>query len=230
METPKALFTGKLIKDCQREELQYEVNRLYLVALATLNHAKPSQDNLEMQVEIICQDLIESFKFIHLTELQPIFKLGIRHELGEFTIFAPVEVYKWCKAWYNHPERAKLRKQHFDQKTNLLESAKEIPNQVDYEKWEQDAFSLHQANKKQLSGLHYLFEHLRSIGAIKWDWQEFREEAKGRLINQKLAGIGSRPIELTEAIRTADHAESGLIKHVAIEIAMEKYFNQRKDG
>lgn len=225
METTK-LFTGKLIKDCQLAELQFEVNRLCLVALATLNHAKPSQDNLEMQVEIICQDLIESFKFIHLTELSHIFKLGIRHELGDFTIFAPVEIYKWCKLWYNHPERVKLRKQHFDKQTNLLEAAKPETKQPDYDKWEQDAFSLHQANKKQFAGLHYLYDYLRSIGKIEWDWQEFREEAKGRLINQKLAGIGSRPIELTEAIKTADHAEDGLIKFVSIEIAMEKYFNQ----
>lgn len=222
------LFTGKIIRNCTEMEVYSEAMRLYLLSISSIGHTKPNPENVDIQVQIIVKDLFEKFSLLHLTELSHIFTEGIRHEFGEYTIFAPVEVYKWCKKWMESPQRHKARNEFFDKRPNRLKEApQETTKQPDFVQWEIDAEKLHRANKRQFAGLHYLYEHLRSTGAIKWDWQEFREQGITRLKNQKLAGIGSKPLELADVIRNADKSEEGLIKYVCIEIAMEKYFNQK---
>lgn len=221
------MFKTELIKNTPNEVIENEIVRLLLLAASSLGHTRPNTENLKVQAQIILSDLKENFPFMHLMEFEYVVKRGLRHEFGEYTIFSPVEVYKWCKKWMESPQRSKMRNEYFDKQSNLIEAPKETTPEPDFVQWEKYAEKLHRANKRQFAGLHHLYDHLRSTGAIKWDWQEFRDEGINRMKNQKLSGIGSKPLELADAIRNADKSEAGQIKYVCIEIAMEKYFNQK---
>lgn len=222
----KEIFIGPLIKDCPKSSIYEKIEMLYLRCLATIGHTRPDPANLEISIAIVVDDLMTHYPYLHFTELDLIFFKGIRHELTEFTIFAPVEVYKWFKKWYEAAERAKLRNEHLVEKNNLLPAAQESAPQVDYEKWLSDALALHRMNKKQLGGLHLLYDYLEASNRIKRQWPEFREKGKARMENQLLSGKTSRPMQLRGDISKADTAIDGTIKAVCIELAMEWFFNE----
>lgn len=222
----KEIFTGPLIKDCPKSSISEKIEVLYLRCLATIGHTRPDTVNLEISIAIVVDDLTTHYPYLHFTELDLIFFKGIRHELTEFTIFAPVEVYKWFKKWYEANERAKLRNEFLSEKSNLLPAAQEAPKEVDYELWLKEAKIRHDKGEKNLGGLHILYDYLEARNRIKRPWPEFREKGKIRMETQLLSGKTSRPLKLKEDIAKADFAMEGTIKAVCIELAMEWFFNE----
>lgn len=226
MKPSKEIFRGKIVKNCTEEEIKESIRLQYLKCIATIGHTKPDADILEIAIMIVIDDLITHYPYLHLTEMEVIFHKGIRRELNDFTIFAPVEVYKWFKTWYESPERAKLRAEFMAEQKNLLPPKQETPPKVDYEKWLQDALILHRSKKSQLVGLHLLYDYLVASNRIKHHWEHFRKLGKARMENMLLAGKTSQPLKLREEIGKADKATDGMIKAVCIELAMEEFFNE----
>jgi len=222
----KNIFSGQIVKNCTHAEVKETIRMLYLRCIATIGHTRPDTDNLEISIAIVIDDLVTHFPFLHLSEMEVIFHKGIRRELNEFTIFAPVEVYGWFKKWYESPERNKLRNEFLSEKNNLLAAAPETTPQVDYEKWLQEAKQRHREGKKFFVAITPLYDYLVASNRIKKQWPEFRERGKVRMENQLLAGKTSTPLELRSDINKADTANDGAIKAVCIELAMEWFFNE----
>lgn len=223
----------KAIKDLTEPEIKRNCYMIISVAFAESGQLKVVSAMLQYQSDTLFNELKGKFKDLTIDELKEAFKMGIRHEFGQYFGLCAKTYNQFIKGYFERPERAEAMRVYLDSINAVI--VKELTPEEKRKLTIQGVYSAYESFCKSGELPFYsapYYDIIKENGLVNWSKEERLEmelEAKSEYIGKLRDDKMKRKINSKQFTTICESLGSNQsFKNVCKKVALKRFFESCK--